>query len=74
MLSHSTVSYSFGIFWIVAWQAPLWDFPDKNTGVGAFSFSRKSSQTRDQTHIFCVSCIAGRFFTHWATGEALMLV
>ena len=20
--------------------------------------------------VFCVSCIAGRFFAHWATGEA----
>ena len=36
-----------------------------NTGVGFF-FSRGSSQPRDQNH---VSCIAGRFFTRWATGE-----
>ena len=33
----------------------------------AFSFSRVSSQPRDRTQ---VSCIAGRFFTSWATGEA----
>ena len=33
----------------------------------AFSFSRGSSQTRDQTQ---VSCIAGGFFTSWATREA----
>ena len=32
-----------------------------------FPFSRGSSQPRDQTH---VSCIAGRFFTSWATREA----
>ena len=32
------------------------------------SFSRGSSQPRDQTQ---VSCIAGRFFTIWATREAL---
>ena len=25
----------------------------------AISFSRESSQARDQTHIFCVSCIGG---------------
>ena len=25
---------------------------------------------RDQTHVSCVSCIAGRFFTHWAIREA----
>ena len=31
------------------------------------SFSRGSSQPRDQTQ---VSCIAGRFFTSWATREA----
>ena len=31
------------------------------------SFSRGSSQPRDQMH---VSCIAGIFFTCWATGEA----
>ena len=29
----------------------------------AIFFSRGSSQPRDQTHVFCVSCIAGRFFT-----------
>ena len=34
----------------------------------AISFSRRSSQSRDQT---LVSCIAGRFFTIWATREAL---
>ena len=33
----------------------------------AFPFSRGSSQPRDQTQ---VSCIAGRFFTVWATREA----
>ena len=33
----------------------------------AFPFSRGSSQLRDQTQ---VSCIAGGFFTSWATREA----
>ena len=33
----------------------------------AYPFSRGSSQPRDQTQ---VSCIAGRFFTSWATREA----
>ena len=33
----------------------------------AHPFSRGSSQPRNQTR---VSCIAGRFFTSWATGEA----
>ena len=33
----------------------------------AFPFSRGSSQPRDRTQ---VSCIAGGFFTNWATREA----
>ena len=36
----------------------------------AFPFSRGSSQSRDQTQ---VSHIAGRFFTSWATREALRI-
>ena len=36
----------------------------------AFPFSRGSSQPRDQTQ---VSYIAGRFFTSWATREALFM-
>ena len=39
----------------------------------AVASSRESSQLRNQTHISCVSCIAGRFFTHWATWEAQYL-
>ena len=35
--------------------------------VVAFSFSRESSQPRNQTE---VSCITGRFFTSWATKKA----
>ena len=37
----------------------------------AISFSRKSSQPRDQT---CVSCIADVFFNHGASREALVVV
>ena len=33
----------------------------------AVSFSRGSSQPRDQNSVFCVSCTADRFFTCWAT-------
>ena len=36
----------------------------------AISFSRGSSRSRDQTHVSRVSCIASRFFTHGAIGEA----
>ena len=34
----------------------------------ASTSSRRSSQSRNQTQVFC---IAGRFFTIWATREAL---
>ena len=37
----------------------------------AISFSRESSPSRDQTW---VSCIVGRFFTKWATKEALVFI
>ena len=46
------------------------DSPGKNTEVGCLSFLQESSQSRDQTQ---VSCIAGRFFTIWATREAPFL-
>ena len=45
-----------------------WDSPGKNTGVGCHAPSRGSSHPRNQTQ---VSCIAGGFFTIWATREAL---
>ena len=31
-----------------------WNFPGKDTGVGCISFSRVSSQPRNQTHISCI--------------------
>ena len=31
--------------------------------------SRASSWPRDRTCVPCISCTAGRFFTHWATWE-----
>ena len=43
-----------------------WDSPGKNTGVGFHS--KGSSWPRDWTYVFS---IAGRFFTVWATREAL---
>ena len=42
----------FATLWTIAHQAPLsMGFSSKNTGVGAVSFSRGSSQLRDQTHV-----------------------
>ena len=36
----------------------------------AIPFSRAASQSRGWTCTSCISCIAGRFFTHWAIKEA----
>ena len=38
----------------------------------AISSSRGSFSLRDRTRVSCVSCIAGRLFTHWAITEAHM--
>ena len=44
--------------WTVASQAPLsWNFPCKNVEWAAISSSRESSQPRDWTSNFCISCI-----------------
>ena len=45
-----------------------WNSSDQNTEWLAVPFSRGSSQPRDQIQ---VSCIAGRYFTIWATRETL---
>ena len=45
-----------------------WDFPDENTGVSCH-LSRRSSRPRDRTHVSCVSCTAGRFFTAELPGK-----
>ena len=39
----------------------------------AISYARGCSWPSDQTEVSWVSCIAGGFFTSWATGEALCL-
>ena len=48
-----------------------WNSPGQNTGMGSPSLLQgvpwRRSQYRDQTQ---VSCIAGRFFTSWATRKA----
>ena len=40
---------------------------------GAILSSRRS-RSRDLTCDPCISCIAGRFFTHWANQEALLWI
>ena len=71
MLSHFSCVWLFSTLWTVASQAPL-----------SMEFSRQgywselpcplpggSPQPRDWIHIFCVSCIAGRFFTAEPPGK-----
>ena len=38
------------------------------------SFTRESSQPRDQTCVSYVSCIAGGFITNWDTREAIIII
>ena len=45
-----------------------WNSTGQNTGVDTFSLLQGIFLARDWTQ---VSCITGRFFTSWATGEAL---
>ena len=52
--------------WIVACQAPLFIFLTRILEWVAIFFSRRSSQCRDWTWVFC---LAGQFFTDWATRE-----
>ena len=55
--------------WTVVLQAPLtMEFFRQEHWSGARPFPKESSQCRDGTH---ASCIAGRFFTVWATREVL---
>ena len=65
----------FAILWTVAHQAAL------SRGIlqprilewVAMPSSRGPSWCKGQTLISCISCIAGRFFTHWATWETQSL-
>ena len=42
-----------------------WDPPGKNTGIGCMPSSRGSSQPRDGTWVFYVSCIGRWVLYHW---------
>ena len=49
-----------------------WDSAGRNTGVGCHAFLQGIFRIPGIKLTFaCVSFIAGRFFTHWATWEAL---
>ena len=53
-----------------AYQAPLSVEFSRQEYWSAIPFSRRSSRPSNLTHISCVSCIAGRFFSIGATREA----
>ena len=53
---------------VTPWTIDIGLFQARILGWVAVPFCRGSSQPRDRTQ---VSCIAGRFFTTWATREAL---
>ena len=69
--SHQVMSDSFLTPWTVACQAPSLQgiFQARILEWVAISFSRESSQPRDQNH---VSCIGRRILYHWATRKAGM--
>ena len=57
--------WNFVTLWTVACQAALsmGFFRQKSWSRLPFFSSKASSQPRDWTHVPCMSCIAGRFFT-----------
>ena len=62
--SHSVVSE-----YIVRELYSPWNSPGQNTGVGSLSLLQGIFPTWGSTG---VSCVAGGFFTSWATGEACL--
>ena len=46
-----------------------WGFSGKDTGVGCHFLLQGSFWPRDWTRVFCVFCIAGRFFTDEISGK-----
>ena len=62
LLSHSVMSNSL---WSQDYSPPgSRHFPGKNTGVVVISFSRRSSQPRDQIRVSCVSYIGRQILCH----------
>ena len=66
MLSHFSRVQLFVTLWTVARQSPLpMGFSRQEYWNGLpCPPPRGSSQPRDQNCAFCISCIAGKFFTH----------
>ena len=58
----------------IFWQAPLSMGIPRQEYWSALPFFQVSSQTTDQTHVFCINRqIFFFFFTHWATREVFCL-
>ena len=47
-----------------------WDFQARILEWVAISSSRGFAQPREQTHVSCISCLAGRFFTTEPPGKS----
>ena len=59
--------------WTVVAQAPLWDFPGKDTGVGCHYLLQGTFPTQVlNPPSLAVSCIGKQVLYHWATTEALL--
>ena len=71
LFATSWLDFLPGSSWFPTRLLRPWDFPGKSTEWVAISFSRGSSQPRDQTQ---VSHIVGRCFTIWATREVLHII
>ena len=51
----------------------LRDSPGMNTGVVGMPSFRESPQSGDSALNYCISCITGRFYTHWDTWETHLI-
>ena len=69
--SHFSPVQLFVTLWIVALQAPLSMriLQARTLEWVAISYSRRSSQPREQTHVSYISCIGRQFFTTSTTWE-----
>ena len=72
--SHFSPVQLFVTLWIVALQAPLSMriLQARTLEWVAISYSRRSSQPREQTHVSYISCIGRQFFTTSTTWEILL--
>ena len=67
----SVISHSFRV--CGPWPARLlcpWDSPGKDSGVGCHALLQGIVPPRDWTHVSCISCIPGGFFTTEPPGKS----